>query len=72
MRKKYTSDVIIRPEGDVLSWWRREGHKVHLEDVEKILKGKLEILIFGTDYSGMMRVPDEVIEELAAALHLTC
>jgi hypothetical protein len=62
--KEYTRDVIIDPEGTVVSWWRREGHKVSSEDLEELLKGKPEVLIFGTGYSGVMRVPKELIERL--------
>lgn len=64
--KEYRSDVIIGP-GTVISWWRREGHRVVFEDVEEILKEKPEALIFGTGYSGVMRVPKELIERLKAS-----
>jgi hypothetical protein len=52
--KIYTSDIII---GDrISSWWRREGHEVCREDIEKI---GAEILVIGTGASGLVRIlPD--------------
>ena len=30
--KTYTSDVIVI-KGEVRSWWRKEGHRVALDDI---------------------------------------
>jgi len=58
--KKYTSDVIVFPNRVLDGWWRKEGHKLHIEDLEEVFKEKPEILVVGTGYSGLMRVPEEV------------
>lgn len=41
-------------------WWRREGHRLHVEDLKEVLQERPEVLIVGTGYSGLMRVPNEV------------
>jgi len=64
--RRYTSDVIIRPDGVLANWWRKEGHKLHLEDLEKALEAGPEVLVIGTGYSGIMEVPEAVREALEA------
>jgi len=62
--KTYTQDLIIFPERIRTNWWRKEGHKLHLEDLTEVLEYKPEILIVGTGYDGLMKVPRELIETL--------
>jgi hypothetical protein len=64
--RTYTSDVIIFPDGVRDHWWRREGHRLHIEDLEKILAARPEVLVVGKGYSGMMEVPREISEYLEA------
>lgn len=64
---KYTRDLIILPTGEVkANWWRIEGHSLHLEDLSDILNLDVlpEVLVIGTGYSGFMRIPRKVTEEL--------
>jgi hypothetical protein len=60
--KRYTSDVIVLPERVIDGWWRKEGHRLHVEDLEEILKQepKPEVLIVGTGYYGLVKIPPEV------------
>lgn len=60
--KRYSNDVIVFPDRVVDDWWRKEGHKVHIEDLEEILdrEPKPEVLILGTGYQGLVDVPSEV------------
>lgn len=62
----YASDVIIYENRVDASWWRKEGHKLHPEDLTEALKDKPDILILGTGYSGVMMVPKKTIEYIAA------
>ncbi len=62
--RRYTSDVIIRPDGVLDGWWRKEGHKLHYEDLDKALEAEPEVLVIGTGYSGLMKVPEEVRRKL--------
>ncbi len=61
---KYTSDVIIYPQRVDSSWWRKEGHKLQIVDLNEVIKAKPEILVVGTGYSGLMNVPKETISYL--------
>ncbi len=58
----YTTDIIILPNNQILSWWRKSGHNVVNEDLEKIYKSKPEIIILGTGKYGIMKVSDEVYQ----------
>lgn len=60
--KRYTSDIIVLPERVIDGWWRKEGHKVHIEDLEEILKQepKPEVLVLGTGYYGLVTIPPEI------------
>ena len=60
----YTKDVIILPEGVFSPWWRREGHRLSMEDLSEALKARPEVLIIGRGYAGVMRVPDELVKAL--------
>lgn len=53
----YTSDVIIMPDNVKDSWWRREGHSLHIDDLAEVIKAKPDVLVIGTGYYGRMKVP---------------
>ncbi|MBN1504439.1 MAG: hypothetical protein JW952_05175 [Candidatus Eisenbacteria bacterium] len=52
----YTSDVIIYPDRVDDKWWRKEGHKLAVEDVKEIMSAKPEVVVVGTGYSGFLEV----------------
>lgn len=55
--KRYTGDLIILPEGEVFSpWWREDGHRLVVEDLEPVLNAQVSSLVVGTGASGMMKV----------------
>lgn len=58
--KTYTSDILIFDKEVRENWWRKEGHKLSLEDLREVLEFKPEVLIIGTGYHGKMVVPKEV------------
>ena len=62
--KTYTSDVIVFKDHVKDNWWRKEGHRVCLEDIEDILNVKPEVVIFGTGAYGRVVVDDEVAKKL--------
>ena len=62
--KSYNTDVIVFWEKVLPNWWRKEGHFLHLEDLNEIIKEKPEILVIGTGYHGAMTVPQELIKSL--------
>ncbi len=59
---KYTNDVIILPDGKIISWWRKSGHDVVNEDLEKIYQSNPSVIILGTGWSGLMKASPEVAE----------
>jgi hypothetical protein len=61
--EKFTSDIIIFKD-KIKSWWRKEGHRVQLEDLEEIIKEKPEILIIGLGAYSVMKVDESVREFL--------
>ena len=56
----YASDLIIFPGKINDSWWRISGHSVCLKDIEDVFSEEPEVIIFGTGYSGLMKVEEEV------------
>lgn len=62
--RDYTSDVIIYPDKVDPSWWRKEGHRLAIDDLKNILGSKPEVLIIGTGAYGTMVVPKETEEYL--------
>lgn len=60
--KTYISDLIIFPTRVMTGWWRKEGHRLHINDLNEVVKEKAEVLIVGTGHSGLMRVPTETKE----------
>jgi len=60
----YSQDVIILPDRVEASWWRREGHLLHIEDLEVLLTAPPRVLVIGKGFSGFMRVPDSVVAAL--------
>ncbi len=62
--KTYNKDLIIvkTPEKEKVfpNWWRKEGHRLQVEDLEEIWKNPVEILIVGTGAYGVMKVDPEV------------
>ncbi|MCP2520579.1 Mth938-like domain-containing protein [Candidatus Aminicenantes bacterium AC-335-B20] len=60
--RKYTSDLIIFPDRIKDSWWRKKGHSLCKEDIKEILSEKPEVLIIGTGFYGIMKVPDDLRE----------
>jgi len=62
--KTYRQDVIVFPDRVEPNRWRKEGHSLCLEDLEEVLRDPPEVLVVGTGYVGLMRVPREVREKL--------
>jgi len=58
----FTTDVIIFPDRVEDNWWRRDGHVLHVEDVELVVEQKPEVLIVGTGKYGVMKVSPQTRE----------
>ena len=57
--KEYTSDLIVSPNWVKDGWWRKHGHRLAIEDLEEIIEKRPEVLVVGTGYSGLLKVPGE-------------
>jgi len=62
--REYRNDVIIFEDHVKGDWWRREGHRLQIEDLDEIVEKNPELLIVGTGYSGLMVVPKNVEDYL--------
>jgi len=62
--KEYNSDLIIFKDHIYDNWWRKEGHNLCIDDVKEIINKKPDILIIGTGFFGLMKVPKELIENI--------
>ncbi|MFW5856459.1 MAG: Mth938-like domain-containing protein [Planctomycetota bacterium] len=64
---EYTEDLVLLPGGEVCpGWWRREGHRLSLEDLAVVLESEPEVLVIGTGAFGRMAAPDAVADALRA------
>lgn len=57
---EYTRDVIIYPHRVDSTWWRKEGHRLQIEDIGDVLEAKPQVLIVGTGQYGSMKIDKEV------------
>lgn len=62
--RTYTFDLVIYPDRVMPSWWRKEGHKLHMDDLSDVLEAKPAAIIIGTGFYGAMSVPAEVTTTL--------
>ena len=60
---RYTSDLLIFPNGEVVdSWRRKQGHRLSLDDIQSLIESEPEIIIAGTGANGLME-PDNILEK---------
>ncbi len=59
--QEYSADVVIFPQRIQSTWWRKEGHKLCLMDLEDVLKEDIEALVIGTGFFGLMKVEPDVL-----------
>ena len=64
--ESFAKDVIIFPDGRILSpWWRKQGHRLEANDLEELIRTEPEIIVAGTGYSGLMKPTEELVRLLA-------
>jgi hypothetical protein len=62
--KRYSRDLIVFPDRVKAGWWRKEGHRLQMEDLTEVLEAKPEVLVVGTGYYGEMTVPAETRKQV--------
>lgn len=55
----YDHDVEVRWNGEVLEWWRNEGHVFGTDDLRRAVKQEPEAIVLGTGANGKAEVPKE-------------
>ena len=59
-----TRDVIVLPERVLTNWWRADGHRLVLADLEDVLDELPERLVVGMGAYGQMRPDPEALDQL--------
>lgn len=63
--RAYTSDIIIFPDGRIEdSWWRKNGHKLCIDDIVDLINTRPQIIIAGTGSPGLMKPDKNLTKEL--------
>jgi hypothetical protein len=59
--RRYTSDLIIYPDGKVRdNWWRKNGHRLSSRDIDSLVDASPDIIIVGTGMNGLMRADGQL------------
>ncbi|MBC7359189.1 MAG: hypothetical protein H5U10_11705 [Desulfacinum sp.] len=56
----YQADLKIVRGQVVAHWWRREGHKVCVDDIRDILEARPKVLVIGRGKPGFMKPGSDV------------
>jgi hypothetical protein len=62
--EEQTRDVIVLPERVLTDWWRADGHRLVLADLDDVVEEVPEHLVVGTGAYGQMRPDSEALNEL--------
>jgi len=61
---KYTSDLIIYPDGRVVTSWRRKkGHRLSSDDINGLITSQPEVIIAGTGIYGLVK-PEKDLQKM--------
>ncbi|MDZ7641440.1 MAG: MTH938/NDUFAF3 family protein [Desulfurivibrio sp.] len=55
----FKQDVLVLPDGVRAGWWRREGHRLHPDDLADVFAVGPEVLVVGQGASGLLAIPEE-------------
>ncbi len=56
----YQADLKILRNQVIPHWWRKESHKVYVEDILDILEAQPSVLVIGRGSPGLMKPSNEV------------
>jgi hypothetical protein len=62
--EEQTRDVIVLPDRVVTDWWRADGHRLVLADLDDVIEDLPECLVVGTGAYGQMRPDPEAVNGL--------
>jgi hypothetical protein len=62
--EEQTGDVIVLPDRVLTNWWRVDGHRLVLADLDDVLEELPERLVVGTGAYARMHPDPDVIDQL--------
>jgi hypothetical protein len=62
--EEQTRDVIVLPRRVLSNWWRADGHRLVLADLEEVVEELPERLVVGTGAYGQLRPDPQALDEL--------
>lgn len=62
--EELTRNAIVLPKRVVTNWWRAEGHRLVMEDLQEVREELPEHLVVRTGAYGRMRPDPEAVEQL--------
>jgi hypothetical protein len=62
--EEHSRDVIVLPDRVITNWWRANGHRLVLADLDDVLEELPGHLLVGTGAYGRMRPDPEALDEL--------
>jgi hypothetical protein len=62
--EEQTRDVVVLPDRVLTNWWRADGHRLVLADLDEVLEELPERLIVGTGAYGQMHPDPEAVNQL--------
>ena len=65
--EEYGNDLILIPPRVVSTWWRRQGHRLEVDDLGEVLAYHPDVLVVGGGVSNMMRVCPSAIGDMESA-----
>ena len=66
-KRDYDKDVVLVPPDVIAPWWRQQGHRLGVADLQSVFAYKPETLVIGTGAYGAMEVTEETKRELRDA-----
>ena len=61
---KYTSDLIVFPDGRVVTDWRRKrGHRLSSDDINELIASQPKVIIAGTGVYGLVK-PEKDLKKI--------
>jgi hypothetical protein len=65
--ESHTRDLILLPERVVTNWWRKDGHRLDVDDLQEVLSATPDVLVVGTGAYGLMKVLPETRQAIEDA-----
>lgn len=57
---EYRADLIVHNDGVLPDWWRKEGHRLAVEDLRDVIERvNPEVVVVGKGRFGMMKISPE-------------